>query len=177
MQADGTGAAPAANAAVPAITAELAATPPATPAEAAPTPESAIAPPVDTPAETPVVAPKPVVDEDKTFNELLTNPILLGLIGGGAVVLLLLLLLLARRRKAQQEAENTCAWPALWLKSRSSLPSRICRKAVSKVWKHLPPASSSTPGTRTSACCGSGSGGDGRADCCAIGRAGRRAFR
>ncbi|EZP30382.1 FimV/HubP family polar landmark protein [Pseudomonas sp. RIT288] len=106
MQADGTGAAPAANAAVPAITAELAATPPATPAEAAPTPESAIAPPVETPAETPVVAPKPVVDEDKTFNELLTNPILLGLIGGGAVVLLLLLLLLARRRKAQQEAEK-----------------------------------------------------------------------
>ena len=106
MQADGTGAAPAANAAVPAITAELAATPPATPAEAAPTPESAIAPPVETPAEAPVVAPKPVVDEDKTFNELLTNPILLGLIGGGAVVLLLLLLLLARRRKAQQEAEK-----------------------------------------------------------------------
>lgn len=106
MQADGSAAAPAANAAVPAITAELAATPPATPAESAPTPESAIAPPVDTPAETPVVAPKPVVDEDKTFNELLTNPILLGLIGGGAVVLLLLLLLLARRRKAQQEAEK-----------------------------------------------------------------------
>lgn len=106
MQAEGPGAAPAATAAVPAITAELAATPPATPAEAAPTPESAIAPPVDTPAETPAVAPKPVVDEDKTFNELLTNPILLGLIGGGAVVLLLLLLLLARRRKAQQEAEK-----------------------------------------------------------------------
>lgn len=106
MQAEGPGAAPAATAAVPAITAELAATPPAIPAEAAPTPESAIAPPVDTPAETPVVAPKPVVDEDKTFNELLTNPILLGLIGGGAVVLLLLLLLLARRRKAQQEAEK-----------------------------------------------------------------------
>ncbi|MHC3823514.1 FimV/HubP family polar landmark protein [Pseudomonas sp. G3-19] len=106
MQAEGPGAAPAATAAVPAITAELAATPPATPAEAAPTPESAIAPPVDTPAERPVVAPKPVIDEDKTFNELLTNPILLGLIGGGAVVLLLLLLLLARRRKAQQEAEK-----------------------------------------------------------------------
>ncbi|WP_166219838.1 FimV family protein [Pseudomonas atagonensis] len=112
MQAEGAGAAPAANAAaapVPAITAELAATPPATPAEAAsasPTPESAIAPPVETPAETPVVEPKPVVDDEKTFNELLTNPILLGLIGGGAVVLLLLLLLLARRRKAQQEAEK-----------------------------------------------------------------------
>ncbi|MFI8227048.1 FimV/HubP family polar landmark protein [Pseudomonas sp. NPDC085632] len=108
LQAEGAGAAPAANPAapaVPAITAELAATPPATPAEAAPTPESAIAPPAETPVE-PAVAPKPPVDEEKTFNELLTNPILLGLIGGGAVVLLLLLLLLARRRKAQQEAEK-----------------------------------------------------------------------
>jgi len=109
LQAEGAGAAPAANAAapaVPAITAELAATPPATPADAAPTPESAIAPPAETPVVEPVVAPKPPVDEEKTFNELLTNPILLGLIGGCAVVLLLLLLLLARRRKAQQEAEK-----------------------------------------------------------------------
>jgi pilus assembly protein FimV len=109
LQAEGAGAAPAANAAapaVPAITAKLAATPPATPAEAAPTPESAIAPPAETPVVEPVVAPKPPVDEEKTFNELLTNPILLGLIGGGAVVLALLLLLLARRRKAQQEAEK-----------------------------------------------------------------------
>ncbi|TKJ83922.1 peptidoglycan-binding protein [Pseudomonas koreensis] len=109
LQAEGAGAAPAANAAapaVPAITAELVATPPATPAEAAPTPESAIAPPAETPVVEPVVAPKPPVDEEKTFNELLTNPILLGLIGGGAVVLALLLLLLARRRKAQQEAEK-----------------------------------------------------------------------
>ncbi|WP_454565869.1 FimV/HubP family polar landmark protein [Pseudomonas sp. AIG] len=108
LQAEGAGAAPATNPAapaVPAITAELAATPPATPAEAAPTPESAIAPPAETPVE-PLVAPKPPVDEEKTFNELLTNPILLGLIGGGAVVLALLLLLLARRRKAQQEAEK-----------------------------------------------------------------------
>ena len=115
LQAEGSGAAPAANGAVapvPAITAELAATPPATPAEAAPaspTPESAIAPPAETPVEPvvePVVETKPAADDKKTFNELLTNPILLGLIGGGAVVLLLLLLLLARRRKAQQEAEK-----------------------------------------------------------------------
>ncbi|WP_065261451.1 FimV/HubP family polar landmark protein [Pseudomonas bananamidigenes] len=112
MQAEGAGAtpAPAADAAapavppVPAITAELAATPPATPAEAAPAapaPEAAAPAPVE-----PVVEPKPVADEDKAFNELLTNPILLGLVGGGAVVFLLLLLLLARRRKAQQEAEK-----------------------------------------------------------------------
>ncbi|MDT3312036.1 FimV/HubP family polar landmark protein [Pseudomonas sp. rhizo66] len=109
LQAEGAGAAPTANPAapaVPAITAELAATPPATPADAAPTPESAIAPPAETPVVEPVVAPKPVVEDEKTFNELLTNPILLGLVGGGAVVLLLLLLLLARRRKAQQEAEK-----------------------------------------------------------------------
>ncbi|WP_180698911.1 FimV family protein [Pseudomonas crudilactis] len=112
LQAEGAGTAPAANGAVapvPAITAELAATPPATPAEAAPTPESAIAPPAETPVEPvvePVVETKPAADDEKTFNELLTNPILLGLIGGGAVVLLLLLLLLARRRKAQQEAEK-----------------------------------------------------------------------
>ncbi|MFJ2532135.1 FimV/HubP family polar landmark protein [Pseudomonas helmanticensis] len=112
LQAEGAGAAPAANGAVapvPAITAELAATPPATPAEAAPTPESAIAPPAETPVEPvvePIVETKPAADDEKTFNELLTNPILLGLIGGGAVVLLLLLLLLARRRKAQQEAEK-----------------------------------------------------------------------
>ncbi|WP_339494588.1 FimV/HubP family polar landmark protein [Pseudomonas sp. RA_105y_Pfl2_P56] len=108
MQAEGPGAAPAVNPAVapvPAITAELAATP-AEAASASPTPESAIAPPVDTPTETPIVEPKPAVDDEKTFNELLTNPVLLGLVGGGAVVLLLLLLLLARRRKAQQEADK-----------------------------------------------------------------------
>ncbi|WP_439821040.1 FimV/HubP family polar landmark protein [Pseudomonas sp. HLG18] len=109
MQAEGPGVtpAPAADAAapavapVPAITAELAATPPATPAQAAPAPEAAAPAPVE-----PVVESKPAADEDKTFNELLTNPILLGLVGGGAVVFLLLLLLLARRRKAQQEAEK-----------------------------------------------------------------------
>ncbi|PMW98617.1 peptidoglycan-binding protein [Pseudomonas sp. FW215-R2] len=110
LQAEGSATAPAPAAAapavspVPAITAELAATPPATPAEAAPVapaPEAVSPAPVE-----PVVESKPAADDEKTFNELLTNPILLGLVGGGAVVLLLLLLLLARRRKAQQEAEK-----------------------------------------------------------------------
>ncbi|MFJ4195438.1 FimV/HubP family polar landmark protein [Pseudomonas sp. NPDC089534] len=109
MQAEGAAPAAAPEAApvpapVPAITAELAATPPVAPAQtapAAPAPEAA----APAPAE-PVVEPKPAVDDDKTFNELLTNPVLLGLAGGGAIVLLLLLLLLARRRKAQQEAEK-----------------------------------------------------------------------
>ena len=53
-----------------------------------------------------LIEPTPAASDEQKFNELLTNPVLLGLVGGGAVVLLLLLLLLARRRKAQQEAEK-----------------------------------------------------------------------
>lgn len=87
----------------PVISAEL--TPaPAAPAAPAPTPAPATeaAPaPAEAPAES-----KPAASDDQAFNDLLTNPVLLGLIGGGAVVLALLLLLLARRRKAQQEAEK-----------------------------------------------------------------------
>lgn len=97
LQAEGGAGAPAATAATPAMSAELAANPAATPADAAPAPEVVPAPPVE---------PTPAASDEQKFNELLTNPILLGLVGGGAVVLLLLLLLLARRRKAQQEAEK-----------------------------------------------------------------------
>jgi len=99
LQAEGATGAPAAapQASAP-ISAELVANPaPAEPATPAPAPAAA-APEV--PAE------KPAASSDQTFNELLTNPYLLGLAGGGAVVFLLLLLLLARRRKAQQEAEK-----------------------------------------------------------------------
>lgn len=113
LQAEG--AAPAtpdapAAATAPAISAELtpAPTPAATPTEAAPaTPAPVVTAPEATPApaETPV-EPTPAVSNEQKFNDLLTNPILLGLVGGGAIVLLLLLLLLARRRKAQQEAEK-----------------------------------------------------------------------
>ncbi|MBD9562438.1 FimV family protein [Pseudomonas sp. PDM09] len=95
------GGADASASSVPAMSAELAASPAATPADAAPVPAPEAAAPEVVPA--PVVEPTP---DDQKFNELLTNPILLGLVGGGAVVLLLLLLLLARRRKAQQEAEK-----------------------------------------------------------------------
>ncbi|WP_434609885.1 FimV/HubP family polar landmark protein [Pseudomonas sp. R1-7] len=101
MQAEG-GAVPPAGESTPAMSAEL------TPAPAAPSQESAPAnqagseaTPPATPAE-----PVPAAADEKKYNDLLTNPILLGLIGGGALVLLLLLLLLARRRKAQQEAEK-----------------------------------------------------------------------
>ncbi len=95
------GGADASASSVPAMSAELAASPAATPADAAPVPAPEAGAPEVVPA--PVVEPTP---DDQKFNELLTNPILLGLVGGGAVVLLLLLLLLARRRKAQQEAEK-----------------------------------------------------------------------
>ena len=95
------GGADASASSTPAMSAELAASPAATPADAAPVPAPEAGAPEVVPA--PVVEPTP---DDQKFNELLTNPILLGLVGGGAVVLLLLLLLLARRRKAQQEAEK-----------------------------------------------------------------------
>ncbi|GAB6406985.1 FimV/HubP family polar landmark protein [Pseudomonas sp. MHK4] len=114
LQAEGAAGAPAETATAAAIPAELATDPAATPVEApasvpaetpapaAATPEAAAAP---APAETPI-EPTPAASDDQKFNELLTNPWLLGLAGGGAVVVLLLLLLLARRRKAQQEAEK-----------------------------------------------------------------------
>ncbi|WP_237886920.1 FimV/HubP family polar landmark protein [Pseudomonas sp. PGPR40] len=98
LQAEGGADAPATSA--PAMSAELAASPAATPADAAP------ATPAPDAAAPQAGEPTPVASDDQKFNELLTNPILLGLVGGGAVVLLLLLLLLARRRKAQQAAEK-----------------------------------------------------------------------
>lgn len=82
-----------------AMPAELAAQPAATSAEPAPTPAAEVPP--ATPAEVPAKQ-----TPEQTYNELLTNPLLMGLVGGGAVLLALLLLLLARRRKAQQEAEK-----------------------------------------------------------------------
>ncbi|EJM56994.1 FimV/HubP family polar landmark protein [Pseudomonas sp. GM48] len=104
LQAEG--GAPAA-ATAPAMSAELAPNPAAAPAPA----DTAAVAPAPAPEATPAPTEKPAeattaAADDQKFNELLTNPVLLGLVGGGAVVLLLLLLLLARRRKAQQEAEK-----------------------------------------------------------------------
>ncbi|MCP2066552.1 FimV/HubP family polar landmark protein [Pseudomonas laurylsulfatiphila] len=99
LQAEGATGAPG-TATAPAMSAELAPNPAApVPAEAA-APEAAAAP-VGQPVEA-----TPATSDNQKFNELLSNPVLLGLVGGGAVVLLLLLLLLARRRKAQQAAEK-----------------------------------------------------------------------
>lgn len=101
MQADGT-AVPPAGESTPTMSAELTPAPTAQPPVPTPAPEAA---PEATPAAAPV-EPTPAASDEKKYNDLLTNPILLGLIGGGALVVLLLLLLLARRRKAQQEAEK-----------------------------------------------------------------------
>ncbi|POF42269.1 peptidoglycan-binding protein [Pseudomonas laurylsulfativorans] len=105
LQTEGANGAPAA-ATEPAMSAELAPNPAApAPADGAPVAPAAAPEATPAPAEKPVEA-TPAASDDQKFNELLTNPVLLGLVGGGAVVLLLLLLLLARRRKAQQEAEK-----------------------------------------------------------------------
>jgi pilus assembly protein FimV len=106
LQAEGATDTPAA-ATAPAMSAELAPAPAAAPAPVVPAAPATAAAPETVPA--PVaqpIEPTPVAANDKQFNDLLTNPWLLGLAGGGAVVVLLLLLLLARRRKAQQEAEK-----------------------------------------------------------------------
>lgn len=89
------------------MSAELAADPQAAQAGATPPAESTAdaATPAAVPAEAPVQDTTPPAEKAK-FNDLLTNPYLMGLVGGGAVVVLLLLLLLARRRKAQQEADK-----------------------------------------------------------------------
>jgi pilus assembly protein FimV len=63
---------------------------------------------VDTaPPATPATSEAPAAQEQGALDQLLGNPLLLGLIAGSAfLALLLLLLLLARKRKAQQEAEK-----------------------------------------------------------------------
>ena len=81
-----------------AIPAQLAGEPAAEPAAPVATPAPAAEPPK------PVAAP--ATTEGK-FNDLLTNPIILGIIGGaGILVVLLLLLLWARHRNARREEEK-----------------------------------------------------------------------
>lgn len=104
MQAEGAAVPPAGEApageAPPAMSAELTPAPAGQAPAAAPTPAPEATPPAT------AVEPTPAASNEQKYNDLLTNPILLGLLGGGALLLLLLLLLLARRRKAQQEAEK-----------------------------------------------------------------------
>ncbi|MFF5865695.1 FimV/HubP family polar landmark protein [Pseudomonas sp. NPDC012596] len=92
------------------------ATDPVAPAATAPDAQPTAAEPVvqpapaavDTaPAPAPATEPAPAAEQQGAFDEMLGNPVVLGLIAGSAfLVLLLLLLLLARKRKAQQEAEK-----------------------------------------------------------------------
>ena len=83
------------------------------------------------PAATPAPAPEPVkpaaapASTEGKFNDLLTNPIVLGILGGAALLVVLLLLLLwARHRNARREEENTCAWRGRWPKSLGSFQYR-----------------------------------------------------
>jgi pilus assembly protein FimV len=91
------------------------------------------------------VAPEPIKPDatpattEGQFNELLTNPIVLGVIGGAAGLLVLLLLLLwARHRNARRAEENTCAWRGPWLRSRYSLriSTTTCRRTALKASKY-----------------------------------------
>jgi len=77
----------------------------AQPAEAVVTPPPAA---VDTaPEAAPASEPALATQQPSALDQMLGNPLVLGLVAGSAfLVLLLLLLLLARKRKAQQEAEK-----------------------------------------------------------------------
>ncbi|MGE7994051.1 FimV/HubP family polar landmark protein [Pseudomonas sp. NPDC089554] len=85
----------------PAVNAQL------TPAEPVVAPAPAAADTAPQPEPTSEAEAAPAVQEKGVLDELLGNPVLLGILAGSAfLVLLLLLLLLARKRKAQQEAEK-----------------------------------------------------------------------
>ncbi len=82
------------------IPAQLAGDPASTPAAATGAPAAPAAEPVK-----PEVAP--AATPEGKFNELLTNPVILGVVGGAAVLLVLLLLLLwVRHRNARREEEK-----------------------------------------------------------------------
>ncbi|WP_271194631.1 FimV/HubP family polar landmark protein [Pseudomonas turukhanskensis] len=77
------------------------------PAEAAPTPAPTPAPKAEAPAKpkpAPVVKPAPVA-ETSFVDDLMANPMLLGIAGGGALLLLLVGLMVLSRRNAQKEAQ------------------------------------------------------------------------
>ncbi|UCJ14726.1 peptigoglycan-binding protein LysM [Pseudomonas sp. MM211] len=94
----GTDAAPA----VPADGASPAEDPAVTPA---PAPVEPAAPVVTQAPEVVAPAPEPV-EEDSALDNLLANPMLLGLVGGSLLLALLLVLLILSRRKARKEAEE-----------------------------------------------------------------------
>ncbi|SDF70728.1 FimV/HubP family polar landmark protein [Phytopseudomonas seleniipraecipitans] len=76
---------------------------PAAPAQ--PVPSEPAAPVVAEAPEPAAAAPEPV-EEDSALDNLLANPMLLGLIGGSLLLALLLVLLILSRRNARKEAEQ-----------------------------------------------------------------------
>ncbi|WDG40734.1 peptidoglycan-binding protein [Pseudomonas synxantha] len=86
-----------------AMPAQLAGEPEAAPA----TPAAPVAAPAPEPAPEPVKPAAAPASTEGKFNDLLTNPIVLGIIGGAAILVVLLLLLLwARHRNARREEEK-----------------------------------------------------------------------
>ncbi|KAB0548750.1 FimV family protein [Pseudomonas argentinensis] len=77
----------------------------------APTPEAAApaepaAPAAEVPAQAPVAAAPEPVEEDSALDNLLANPMMLGLIGGSLLLALLLVLLILSRRNARKAEEE-----------------------------------------------------------------------
>ncbi|AMS22848.1 peptidoglycan-binding protein [Pseudomonas synxantha] len=86
-----------------AMPAQLAGEPEAAPA----TPAAPVAAPAPEPDPEPVKPAAAPASTEGKFNDLLTNPIVLGIIGGAAILVVLLLLLLwARHRNARREEEK-----------------------------------------------------------------------
>jgi len=86
-----------------AMPAQLAGEPEAAPA----TPAAPVAAPAPEPAPEPVKPAAAPASTEGKFNDLLTNPIVLGILGGAAILVVLLLLLLwARHRNARREEEK-----------------------------------------------------------------------
>ncbi|MDO9344967.1 MAG: FimV/HubP family polar landmark protein [Pseudomonas sp.] len=97
-----------ATAATAAMPAQLAGEPAVAPvAPDTATSTAAPAPTAPTPAPEPVKADAAPATTEGKFNDLLTNPVVLGVLGGAAILLVLLLLLLwARHRNARREEEK-----------------------------------------------------------------------
>ncbi|MGY2045283.1 FimV/HubP family polar landmark protein [Pseudomonas pergaminensis] len=97
-----------ATAATAAMPAQLAGEPAVAPvAPDTATSTAAPAPVAPTPAPEPVKADAAPATTEGKFNDLLTNPVVLGVLGGAAILLVLLLLLLwARHRNARREEEK-----------------------------------------------------------------------
>ncbi len=91
-----------------AMPAELAGAPTAAPGAAPEAPAAAAAPSAPAaPAPEPIKPEAAPATTEGKFNELLTNPVVLGVLGGAAILLVLLLLLLwARHRNARREEEK-----------------------------------------------------------------------